>query len=267
MQVSTLKPGLLVSLKTSIVGNVAYQRVSLEEDHVTDEGTRRARWETKRVITNPKERALASFTRSQCRAAVARVCSNSTFGLLCPEDRQADLDAAIKKAQAAAAEFNSVATLTRVHVYVIAGRIAADDIEAARAINSEVRGLLTEMEEGIKRLDVSAVRQAANKAKSIGRMLSPAAAERIKVSVEAAREVARKIVKAGEEAGVAIDHAVVRRIAEARTAFLDLDEVETQVVAPVVTARAVDLEPPLPLDAPAAPKRRRGGSQQPQLEM
>ncbi len=265
MSVSTLRPGLLVSLKTSIVGNVAYQRVTLEADHVTDQGTRQARWETERVITNPKERERASFARSQCRAMISRVCSNSTFGLLCPEDNQDKLDEAIRRAQALAAEFNSTATLTRIGVYVIAGRIAADDVQAVRAINSEVRSLLTDMEQGIKSLDVSAVRAAANKAKSIGRMLSPAAAERIKASVEAAREIAKKIVKAGEEAGAAIDHAVLRRITDSRTAFLDLEEA-SEVVAPVVTARAVDLEPPLPLDVPAAPKRRRG-SQQPQLEV
>ena len=62
-----------------------------------------------------------------------------------------------------------------------------------------------------------------------------------------------------------IDHAVLRRITDARTAFLDLDEA-SEVVAPVVTARAVDLEPPLPLEEVPAPKRRRGG-QQPQLEV
>src|SRR5690348_7110755 len=49
MKLTTLRPGLLVSLKTSIVGNTEYRRVQLEADHVTEEGTRRARWETERT--------------------------------------------------------------------------------------------------------------------------------------------------------------------------------------------------------------------------
>ncbi len=39
-------------------------------------------------------------------------------------------------------EFNATARLTRLYVNVIAGRIAPDDVEAVKAINSEVRDLL-----------------------------------------------------------------------------------------------------------------------------
>lgn len=262
MNVSTLKPGLLVSLKTSIVGNTAYQRLELEADHIAEDGTRRARWETQRTIMDPKERKRASETRSQCRSMVARICSASTFGLLCPEDKKADLDEAIKDAQSLANEFNSDASITRVRVYVIAGRIAADDVEAVRAINSEVRMLLSDMEDGLKNLDVQVVREAARKAKSIGRMLSPEAAERIQMAVETARELARKIVKAGEEAATVIDHAVIRKIAESRTAFLDLDEV-AEVAAPEAKARAIDLQPET--EQASTPRRRR--SAPPQLEV
>ena len=257
--VSTLRPGLLVSLKTSIVGNTQYERLVLEEDHITEEGTKQARWETKRTVMDPVERKTASETRSKCRALISRVCSVSMFGLLCPEDKRDELDQAVKDAKDAASAFNETAALTRVHVYVIAGRIAPDDVEAVRAINSEVRGLLSDMEEGLKNLNVQAVREAANKAKSIGRMLSPEMAERIQTAVQAARDTARQIVKAGEEASTAIDMAAIKQIAESRTAFLDLDDIQ-EVKAPIANARAVDLElvnePPL-LEAmrkPATPQ-------------
>lgn len=256
MQVSTLRPGLLVSLKTSIVGNATYSRETLEADHLTEDGAKRARWETERVITDPVERELAIQVRTKCRILVCKPCSFSSFGLLCPEDSQDDLNEAIRQAQAIAAEFNSTAKLTRVSVYVIAGRIAADDLEAVKAINSEVRGLMDDMKIGIEKLDVKAVRDAANKAKSIGgRLMSPTAAERIKVAVEAARECAKQIVKAGEETSLAIDRSVIRKIAESRTAFLDLEDA-VEVTAPVVTGRAVDLTP-IEAAVAAAPKKGR----------
>jgi len=241
--VSTLKPGLLVSLKTSVIGNAEYRRLEIEPDHLTDQGSRRARWETERVIADPDERERAIKTRTQCVVAVRRVCAASMFGLLCPEDQRGALDDAIRTAVRLTTEFNESAALTRVRVYVIVGRIAANDAEAVRAINSEVRSLIDDMSAGIDKLDARAVRDAASKAQSLGRMMEPAAAGRIKEAVAAAREAAKKIIKAGESAGVAIDGAVIRRIAESRTAFLDIGDDPIDVAAPLTVIRAIDLEP------------------------
>lgn len=260
MQVSTIRPGLLVSLKTTVIGNTEYERVTLETDHLTEDGAKKARWETTRVVTDPVEREKAVEARGQCRRLISRVCSTSTFGLLCPEDKKPELDAAVKEAQSLANAFNASAKLTRIGIYVIAGRIAADDAEAARAINGEVRELLSDMEAGLKNLDVKAVREAANKAKSIGRMLSPDAASKIKEAVDAARDMARQIVKAGEEAATAIDRAAIQRIRESRTMFLDLEETPVEVSSPAAEARAIDLEP----ESEQAPRKK---AAQPQLEV
>ena len=73
-------------------------------------------------------------------------------------------------------DFNRTATLSRVSVYAMIGRVAADDVEAVKAINSEVSDLLGQMQEGLKNLDVKSIRDAATKAKQIGQMLSPTAA-------------------------------------------------------------------------------------------
>jgi hypothetical protein len=115
-------------------------------------------------------------------------------------------------------------------------------VEAVRAINSEVRDLLEAMKEGVETLNVEAVRQAANKARSLGNMLTPDAADRIQGAIDAARSAARKIVAAGEQVACEIDLRAVRAITEARTAFLDLDDAR-EVAAPTEQARAVDFEP------------------------
>lgn len=269
MNLKTLRPGLLVSLKTGINGNISWMRTPLEQDHLTAEGTKRARWETKREITDPEEFENGCAVRSKCRGMIYKVCAPSTFGLLCPEDKRDELDEAVSSAQKMAAEFNATAALTRVHIYVIAGRIAADDVQAVRAINSEVRGLLTDMETGLKNLDVKVVREAANKAKSIGRMLQPEAMKRIQTAVDVAREMARKIVKAGEEGAVVIDRTVLRQIRASRTDFLDIEEEVVEVQQPASPARAVDLAPEGAAEQAAQdspqPSRRRAA--QPQLEV
>ena len=242
LQCSTLRPGLLVSLKTSIRGNVKWDRRDIEREYVASNGARVAKWETERTIADPEEFKRAQEVRAQAGGFVRSVCARSTFGLLCPETAADKLEAAITDARALADEFNTNAKLTRVNIYIIAGRIEPNDIEATRAINGEVRDLLADMERGLSNLDVRTVRAAAARAKSIGRMLSPDAAARIQTAVDAARASARRIVGAGEQVAQEIDQATIKRIAEQRVAFLDLEEPK-ELAAPTVEARALDLEP------------------------
>ena len=144
--------------------------------------------------------------------------------------------------------------LSRVSVYVITGRVAPDDVEAVKAISSEVRDLLEAMETGLKNLDVKAVRDAAGRAKSIGNMLSPAAQERITVAIEAARTSARKLVQAGEQVAQQIDLETIKKITEQRLSFLDLDD-QRDVAAPEHAGLALDLAPEGETIKPAAPKQ------------
>jgi len=245
LNASTLRPGLLVSLKTSLRGNINYQTQELETDHTTETGQRRARWETTRTVYDPAEHEAAVKARGKARSLLTSVCAQSAFGLLCREDRAADLERAVSDAREVVEAFNRSARLTTIGLYVIVGRVAADDVEAVRAINSEVRDLVQDMEAGIKSLDVKAVRDAANKARSIGQMLTPEAQASVQEAIEAARTVARAIVKAGETAAAEIDERALATLAEARTAFLDLDDmpgVERGIIEPVAEARAIDLD-------------------------
>lgn len=251
IKTSTLRPGLLVSLKTSVTGGVSYQKEVIEAEHITDEGVQKAAWQTQRTITDPEEHENAVKARSKARAKIRSVCADSAFGLLCPESDADKLEAAIAAAREIADGFNEVAKLTRVTVYVITGRIAPDDVEAVKAINSEVKDLLNAMSAGIENLDVKKVREAASRAKEVGAMLSADAQARVQIAVDAARAAAKKIVASGEQAAKEIDRATIRKITEMRTAFLDLDE-QKAVEAPAVEQRALDLAPTEAVKAPAA---------------
>lgn len=254
MKTSTLRPGLLVSLKTSISGNVSYSKEIIESDHVVETGEKVAEWQTRRVVADPKEHDAAREARGKASRLIRSCCTLSAFGLLCPESAKENLDKAIREARDIADQFNETATLTRVYVYVIVGRIAPDDVEAVKAINSEVRELLEEMERGLRNFDVKLIRESASKAKSVGNMLSPEAGARVAVAVEAARASAKKIVLAGDTAARELDVVAIRAITESRTAFLDLDEGK-EIAAPIVPAAALDLTP-----APEVQPRREPGS-------
>jgi len=125
---------------------------------------------------------------------------------------------------------------------VLTGRIAPDDVEAVRAINSEVRDLMESMADGIDKLDVERVRDAANKARGLSGMLTPDAQDRIAVAIATARSAARKIVAAGEQAAVEIDRTAIRKIEEARTSFLDLDTAPAETTAPELEQRGLDFD-------------------------
>jgi len=254
-QLETLRPGFLVSLKTSVRGNVQYVKRDIAKDTLTEDGKAVAEWETKRTIADPKEFKAAGEARSKARSIINSVCVQSAFGLLCPEKAQEELQRAIKEAHDVVDTFNRTATLTRVAVFAMVGKIASDDVEAVKAINSEVSDLLGQMEVGLRNLDVKTIREAANKAKSIGQMLSPDAAVRIQMAVDAARESAKRIVKAGEQAAQEIDMRAIRTVTDMRTAFLDLDEAK-EVAAPQVDSRAIDLTPATAVE-PVKPQQRK----------
>lgn len=241
MQASTIRPGFMVALSTSITGNVRYRKETIDADHTTADGERKARWETERTIADPAEFEAATKIRGKVRTIIGGVCVNSAFCLLCPLTKESELDAAMAQARKLADDFNATATTTRVRVYVMTGRIAADDVEATKAINSEIRDLLDRMERGARNLDVKMIRDAANQARAVGTMVSPEASERLQKAIDVARSAARRMVKAGEQAAVEVDAATLRNITEARTAFLDLDDAK-EIAAPAVTGRAVDLD-------------------------
>lgn len=242
MKTSTLRPGLLVSLKTHVVGNVQYSKTMIEDEHLTKQGLLKARWETERLITDADELKRAKQAIGKASTLVRRICTKSVHGLLCPLQYRDDLMEAVLRAREIAELFNETAQNTAIEVNVLIGEIAADDVEAVRSINSELRGLLDDMQRGIRNMDVKVIREAAAKARQAGQMLSPEANSRVRTAIEAARNAAKDIVKAGDVAEIELDRTAIRRITEARSSFLDIDADEPKAVKrPKARGRSVDL--------------------------
>ncbi len=240
---STLRPGLLVSLSTQVVGNVHYRTTTIEPERLTEDGGLAGSWKTDKTIADAQEHSIGIETRAAALAMVRGPCARTPFGLLCPEDKRDLLDASISEAQRRVDRFNETAKMTRIKLYVMVGKIAQDDVEAAQKITGEVGELLAAMAAGAENLDVETIRSAANAATSIGRMLSAELQERLSKTVAAARKTARQIVKAGDSTEVVkIDTALIRELTETRAAFLDLEEPD-EIAAPVTSGRALDLTP------------------------
>jgi hypothetical protein len=242
VRAATIRPGLLVALKTSVSGNVHYHK---QDKGVTIEGDAEVlRWETERTIKDPAEYKAASQVRMKARRAITDTCAKSSFGLLCAESNASKLAEGIAKAHKMADAFNAKAKVTRVIVNVIAGRVAADDVEATKAINGEVRELLEAMQNGVKTMNVEAIRDAAKRAKKISSIVAAGASEQLKVAIDTAREAAKKLVKAGETAARQVDKEALEVLKTSRTAFLDIDVEEPAKPAPTkvkAKGRAVDL--------------------------
>jgi hypothetical protein len=240
-EIQTLRPAILVALSTQIKGNRRYVTTELEGEHETADGELRARWETLRVVEDPAEHEAAWLTQRKARGAILRVCRRTNFGLMCREDEFDELLSGMAEAQRLADEFNRSAKITHLSINVLPARIAQDDVIAVRAISADIRSLMDDMAVGVQTLDVKAVRDAAGKLRDVSSMLSDDAKKRIGVAVDAARSVARQIVKAGEDVAVEIDAVVIEKIATARTSFLDLDA-PAEVATPAANAaRVLDL--------------------------
>lgn len=240
---ATLRPGRIVVLRTSVKGNVSYSKEIIEAEYETPDGTQKERWETERTVKNPEEQKEAIKLRSRVRTIITGVCTQTTFGLLCPESKVDELAKAIAEATALAKEFNGRSTITKISVACFTGKVADSDVQAAKAINAEVSELMEAMEQGLKNLDAKAVRAAADKARELGSMLTDNASAKLKEAVDVARKAAREMVKAAEIGGAELDLMAIRKITESRTEFLDISTEHVEIEAPVHEGRALDLAP------------------------
>jgi hypothetical protein len=235
----TLQPGLLVSMKTEVHGNVTYQVNDrdvqvVDRSEITDIHTRK-------TVADVEEQERAIKQRTKIRGLILTVCTKSESGLLCPNAREAELREAVVQAREMADKFNASARTTHIEFRVICGRIAQDDVETVRAITSEVRSLMEDMQRGVKALDVKTIRAAAAQLMEVGKILSPEAKRRVEVAVKAGRATATKMAKAGEVAANEIDRAAIRKIRKARTSFLDINTEVAELAEPKARGRNMDL--------------------------
>ena len=256
MRPSLIRPGLIVALRTVLRGGVTYTKQTIEPEHL--EGAAAiASWQTRREITDAEEHAAAVLARTAARSAITRVCCASSFGLLCPQSREEELQAAIEEARAAVDRHNASARMTRVELFVLTGRVADNDQEAARAIGAEVRELLAAMDASIRAADPEAIREAANKARALAGMLTDDTQRKVTAAIAEVRAVAREIVKrtgeAGERAADVVRGLKLTALASARFAVLDLDDQAGELEPIPLAGRAVDFEPEPAAEYAAAP--------------
>jgi len=139
--------------------------------------------------------------------------------------------------------FNQTAVYSHVKLHVYPLEVRADDVEATRAIFSEIEEFMADMAEGMAELDTKKVRAICDKAVNLNRMLDGEASEKLELVVKVARAACTRIVKAGGEIGGEMERNTIRLIKSARTQFLDVESPSTTVARPVSTgaARALDL--------------------------
>ena len=244
---SVIRPGLLVVVKSTVVGGVSYQRIDLETGEPPVPGADVSRWETIRTIEDQEEYHRAGKTRCDARALIRKVCSDTTFGLVCPMESEAALDDVIARARKMVDQHNATAKHTQVTIYALKGRVASDDAEAARAISQEMARLIAAMEAGIAAFDPDAIRKAASDAREMSVMLGDEAKEKAEAAIDQARKAARLIVRRLAQEGV--DRVDVMKeiqrgqIESARISFLDMDAPgESEALPAVAQQRFADLD-------------------------
>jgi hypothetical protein len=220
-----IRPGIMVSLKPRNRGGVSYVRTDLEKEVPGVGGSLVEEWRTRKVVESPEETDRAKRTIGKAASLVRAVCVSTNFGLLCPLDREGELDAAWREARRLVEEHNATAETTHLAIYMMKGQVAGTDEEAARSITEEVRGLVEQMNSGIDRLDVEVIREAASKAKQLEEMMEAEQAATVGAAVKAARSAARLITKrAGEDPKLVLLDVQRGDLEKARMAFLDLGE-------------------------------------------
>lgn len=230
VNISKIKPGLLVSVKTRQHGGVSYTKRDIEAPRFTESGAQVSRWETDKFVFDPDETERAQQVANRARYLVTRNCVKTEMQqLLCPNDRRAELRDAVAEARAMVAEFNQSASFTEIQIDVWVGEIVDNGVDAAQQIFASQQAFLNEMIEGLKELDPKKVRAAINKSRDLGQMMSGQANEMLTEATRVAEAARQRIIAAGENAIVAIDLEAITKIGSVRNSFLDFDYIPAAV--------------------------------------
>lgn len=254
--VTKLRPCSLIVLRTQISGGVHYARTDLTPETIEPSGAAVASWETTRTIQDAAEYAEAVKVRSDIRNRVVGACRySSAFGLMLPADDEKPLDDALTYGRQRAEEFNARSRTCKVNVTCLRGKVATSDEEAVAAISAEIGALMARMERAIRRADPAEIRKAAEEAKAVSAALADDARARVSAAVDearkAAREITRRVGKAGEDAAAVVAEIALPTFTLAAAA-LDLDPV-TFAPPTAPDAAPVDLPPVTAAPLPTGP--------------
>lgn len=225
----TIRPGHLVTLSTKIIGGRTYEREDLSDER-TESGAEVEEWRTVKVTTDPEEYERAVQVRSRVRSLFKSAAVQTPFGLICPTEDIAALDAAQEQAAVLVREFNDTASTCEVHFTTLRGEIAESTREAIRAIREETAELLRSLDDASRAGEVRTIREIATRATQMGKLLAEESAGRdsLTQAVNAARRVARDIVrrveKSGEEMAEVLEQANLSPISQARFLFMEHGE-------------------------------------------
>ena len=242
---TSLKPGLLVSLNTRCRGGVEYIKEDLGKD--IDGRQETAEWKTQRTIADRMEFDAARKAQSAMSAAVRRYCCKTPFGLLCPTERQDQLNEGVREAEEIRDNFNRTARFSSLRLVVMVGRIEATDEIAARRIAAEIRDLLSQMDNAVRRMDVDSIREAADAAKELEDMLEERQGQVLGEAIKAARSAAREMVREAKKNAGKLEAVMLKTstapIQSARFAFLDTSETKSvEATASVDESRFAGVE-------------------------
>jgi hypothetical protein len=257
-----LRPGFAVQIKCPVEGGVTYRVQPILADAPSEGGESVAKWETTRITADAAEHAAAVALRAKVRNGLTAHCYRvGVFGLMADAPGHAALAEATIAAHAEVDAFNASARTCRISLGVLSTVVRSDDAETVRAIRSEIGSMLREVDAGIKAADPERIRKACNEARVAGQALSADASQAVADAVEAARKVARDMVKrvkeSGEGAADTLRTIKLDALRDARIAFLDLDPAreESEVMQ---APRLLDMTteaPGSPMEAPAAAPR------------
>jgi hypothetical protein len=155
------------------------------------------------------------------------VRAETSFGLLCPNEREADLDAALIRARDEITAHNRDAQYTRVDVWCIKGRIAENDVVGGEGDRERRRRPDLgdgQGDQGRRRRD-RAPRGDAGEADARHPVRREAAvrSQAIDAAREAARAIVARVQKKGEELTKVLAEVDSTALTAARLAFLDME--------------------------------------------
>jgi hypothetical protein len=155
LQISNIKPGILVTEHISLTGGIHYCREFI--DSRREDQTLVREWHTIAHTDNVDERKEAQKIASRVYASLRRVCAQTPVGLICPASSGQELAETLTEMRGLIDVFNSTAKTCRILAYHACFEVASTNHTALQAVLDRVAEIATNVDGAITMEDSKAI--------------------------------------------------------------------------------------------------------------
>lgn len=192
MKTLQINPSILVLDRVTVQRGVGYTRDDFQEVANGEQET--TTWKTTRVYQNKAESKLAESIYAKVRNTLRQTCTLTDVGFVCPQSKEADLQATIDTCKKIVDDANSQFTVCRVNFRCVCVKLEPSNSDGVASLSDALRDNVDKLRNAISNFDVVGARQLLYASKNVAEILAdPSDAGMVLASRKESSEIINEI--------------------------------------------------------------------------